>query len=110
MGILICLRESGLVGMGAMFGGDVIQSRLSLVMCFFHHSSIKKQIRSSVQLLNSNNNNFLNCPPDPSTYTVHFKGQNADQKMILCHYMREFRIEYLASRSCLAIQLGFIDK
>ena len=27
MGVLICLRESGLVGMGAMFGGDVIQSR-----------------------------------------------------------------------------------
>ena len=27
MGALICLRESGLVGMGAMFGGDVIQSR-----------------------------------------------------------------------------------
>ena len=29
MGVLICLRESGLVGMGAMFGGDVIQSRFS---------------------------------------------------------------------------------
>ena len=27
MWVLICLRESGLVGMGAMFGGDVIQSR-----------------------------------------------------------------------------------
>ena len=27
MGVLVCLRESGLVGMGAMFGGDVIQSR-----------------------------------------------------------------------------------
>ena len=27
MGVLVCLRESGLVGMGAMLGGDVIQSR-----------------------------------------------------------------------------------
>ena len=26
MGVLICLRESGSVGMGAVFGGDVIQS------------------------------------------------------------------------------------
>ena len=30
MGVLICLRECGLVGMGAMFGGDVIQSRIEV--------------------------------------------------------------------------------
>ena len=32
MGVLICLRECGLVGMGAMFGGDVIQSRFFRVL------------------------------------------------------------------------------
>ena len=37
MGVLICLRESGLVGMGAMFGGDVIQSRsFYLILCAAH--------------------------------------------------------------------------
>ena len=41
MGVLICLRESALVGMGAMFGGDVIQSRLYYVLQYMLAISLR---------------------------------------------------------------------
>ena len=51
MGVLICLRESGLVGMGAMFGGDVIQSR------FLDFEGIEQMIRNKPRLKKLDLNN-----------------------------------------------------